>query len=322
MENAVGRSRNSFASPAPFPALIALLFAASATYVPAAAQQIIGPGPTAPVASADYAGEDTCATCHADVAKDFAANPHHRLALEHGGKGVTCESCHGPGKAHVEGGGNPTKIFRFTSASAERIDSTCLRCHAAAHPNFQRSPHGEAGLSCTTCHSVHHAAPETYLLAGPQPQLCYRCHAEVRTAFEMPFHHRVPEGLMTCSDCHDPHGTFENSRLQLRDSADENAICTKCHTDTLGPFVYEHPVVKTDGCTSCHQPHGSPNARLLQVAQMNTLCLQCHSATNMVAFPHAVSPTGPVHDQAAQYVACTNCHTQIHGSNASNIFFR
>ena len=233
-----GEGRNSFASPALFPALIALLFAVSATAVRAAAQQIIGPGPTAPVASADYAGEDTCATCHADVAKDFAANPHHRLALEHGGKGVTCESCHGPGKAHVESGGDVTKIVRFTSASAERIDSTCLRCHAAAHPNFQRSPHGEAGLSCTTCHSVHHAAPETYLLAGPQPQLCYRCHAEVRTAFSMPFHHRVPESLMECTDCHDPHGTFENSRLQLRDTADENAICTKCHTDTLGPFVY------------------------------------------------------------------------------------
>ena len=48
---------------------------------------------------ADFVGSDTCAVCHADVAKKFdGTNPHSKLALEHGGKGVTCEGCHGPGK--------------------------------------------------------------------------------------------------------------------------------------------------------------------------------------------------------------------------------
>jgi DmsE family decaheme c-type cytochrome len=125
---------------------------------------------------------------------------------------------------------------------------------------------------------------------------------------------------MGCSDCHDPHGTFHSK--QLRATADQNAICTKCHTETAGPFVYEHPVVKTEGCVSCHSPHGSPNARLLNVANLNTLCLQCHSATNSAAFPHAVSPTGPVHSQVSPEVACTNCHAQIHGSNASDVYFK
>src|SRR5579883_1899399 len=59
---------------------------------------------------ADYVGNDTCATCHADVAKKFGSNPRARLALEHGGQGATCESCHGPGRAHVESGGDATKI--------------------------------------------------------------------------------------------------------------------------------------------------------------------------------------------------------------------
>lgn len=285
-------------------------------------QQEVSPGATAPVATADYVGEETCATCHDDQAKNFSANPHHRLALEHGGQGVTCESCHGPGKAHVDGGGDVSKIFSFKKASVDRVDETCLSCHAGAHPHFKQSPHGEAGISCISCHSVHHAAPQTRLLSAAQPQLCYQCHAEVRSAFEMPFHHRVPEGLMKCSDCHDVHGTLQNRRLQLRATADENAICTKCHADTAGPYLYEHPVVKTEGCMMCHMAHGSPNARLMRVANMNTLCLQCHSETNTVAFPHAVSPSGPVHNQAAQYVACTNCHTQIHGSNTSDVFFR
>src|ERR1035438_3348610 len=84
---------------------------------------------------------ETCATCHADVAKKFGTNPPTRLALEHAGKGVTCESCHGPGKAHVDGGGDVTKIRRFDKLSPKDASATCLGCHAGAHPNFERSAH-------------------------------------------------------------------------------------------------------------------------------------------------------------------------------------
>src|SRR5579875_1970292 len=75
--------------------------------------------------AADFAGQDTCATCHANVAQKFGSNPHARLSLEHAGKGVTCESCHGPGKAHVEGGGDVTKIRRFDKLGTKEIDQTC-----------------------------------------------------------------------------------------------------------------------------------------------------------------------------------------------------
>jgi predicted CXXCH cytochrome family protein len=73
--------------------------------------------------------------------------------------------------------------------------------------------------------------------------------------------------------------------------------------------------VKTDGCSSCHTPHGSTNPRFLRVSQVNLLCLQCHS------FP-AQGPGGPNHNQSTKYQACTMCHAAIHGSNASNVFFR
>jgi DmsE family decaheme c-type cytochrome len=277
------------------------------------------PAPSQPApagASNGYAGQAVCETCHADVAKDFPNNPHSQLALEHQGHGTTCESCHGPGQAHVEGGGDVTKIFRFEKATAKQVNKTCLSCHAGTHPNFVHSPHGEAGLSCISCHSVHHARTPSFLLVSAQPTLCYQCHQSVQDHFEMSFHHPVPEGMLKCSDCHDPHGSFHPN--QLLATADQNAICTKCHTETAGPFVYEHPVARTEGCLMCHSPHGSPNPRLLKVSNVNTLCLQCHTASMTFLAPGTPS----FHNQNAQYVACTNCHTQIHGSNSSNVFFK
>ena len=269
---------------------------------------------------ADYVGNDGCATCHADVAKKFAGNPHSKLALTHGGQGATCESCHGPGRAHVESGGDATKILQISKASSKVVDQTCLSCHAGAHPDFERSPHGKAGVGCTSCHSVHQAETEASLLKVAQPKLCFTCHTDIKPAFSQPFHHRVEEGLLKCTDCHDTHGGAQEKNL--RTTADQNAVCTKCHTENAGPFAYEHPVVKAEGCIACHSPHGSPNARLLITSNINTLCLQCHSATNTTAFPNAISPLGPAHNQATQYVSCTSCHTQIHGSNASNVYFR
>ena len=106
------------------------------------------PAQTKDTNPADFVGAEVCATCHESESKGFASNPHSKLALEHGKSGATCESCHGAGKAHVEGGGDITKIFDPAKATATEVDTTCLGCHAGAHPNFERSPHAKAGVSC------------------------------------------------------------------------------------------------------------------------------------------------------------------------------
>ncbi|MBB6143849.1 DmsE family decaheme c-type cytochrome [Silvibacterium bohemicum] len=266
---------------------------------------------SAPASS--YVGSDTCMTCHADVAKSFPTNPHSRLALMHDGKGVTCESCHGPGLAHVSSGGDVTKIFRFGAASTKEIDATCLGCHAGAHPNFNRSPHAKAGLSCLSCHSIHGVENEASLLKVSQPTLCYTCHTDVKGAFAMPFHHPVDEGTVKCSDCHDVHGTF--GRNNLKSTVDQNRICTKCHVETRGPFVYEHAAVKAVGCLGCHTPHGSQNARLLNMPSINTLCNQCHS-------PVAGGTFHTMNAGSSELTPCTSCHTMIHGSNLNQAFLK
>jgi DmsE family decaheme c-type cytochrome len=281
-------------------------YAASGNKQAATAQKVAAADP------GDFVGSDVCATCHADVAKKFESNPHQKLALTHGA-GATCESCHGPGKTHVESGGDATKILQLSKASPRVIDATCLGCHASTHPNFLRSPHAKGGVSCTSCHSVHSAGTEVALLKVEQPKLCFTCHADVKPAFGMPFHHRVNEGLIKCSDCHDTHGTFGPNNIKT--TADQNAICTTCHTETRGPFVFEHAAVKGEGCMSCHTPHGSQNPRLLNVANINQLCNQCHS-------PVSASTVHGINAGSAERVPCITCHTFIHGSNINPAFLR
>jgi DmsE family decaheme c-type cytochrome len=267
--------------------------------------------------SADFVGAETCATCHEEVSKGFVSNPHSKLAEMHGKTRVTCEGCHGAGKAHVEGGGDIAKIFNPAKATAKEVDAKCLSCHQGQHSNFDRSAHGEGNISCIGCHDIHGSKAES-LLKAPAPTLCYACHTDIKPQFSMPFHHKVNEGLVSCTDCHDPHGTF--GKKSLNSSVQQDMVCTKCHTETAGPFVYEHAVVKTEGCTACHFPHGGPNPRLLNRATVNTICLQCHSPSpNFTTAPIA---TGPAHSQATQYQSCTICHTDIHGSNVSAVFFK
>ena len=260
-----------------------------------------------------FVGSETCATCHEEAAKKFADNPHTKIAELHGkGAGATCESCHGPGKAHVDGGGDVTKIFNPAKHSTKEVDETCLKCHAETHPNFERSPHAKAGVGCISCHEVHGSKAEP-LLKASQPALCYQCHADQKAQFSMPIHHKVNEGLVKCSDCHDAHGTFLPNNQ--KSTADQNAICTKCHTDVRGPFTFEHAPVRAEGCTTCHTPHGTQNPRLLNMPSIATLCNQCHSPLS----------AGGVHglDAGSTTVTpCVTCHTFIHGSNASQAFVR
>jgi DmsE family decaheme c-type cytochrome len=263
-------------------------------------------------APSNFVGAETCATCHEEVVKGFATNPHSKLAQEHGKNGVTCEACHGAGKAHVDGGGDVSKIFNPATAPAKDVEAKCLSCHAEAHPNFTRSPHARADVSCIGCHTIHGSKAEP-LLKASQPALCYQCHGDVKPAFDMPFHHRVNEGLIKCNDCHDVHGSFESNNV--KSTADQNAICTKCHTEVRGPFVYEHAAVKGEGCIACHTPHGSQNARLLNMPQINTLCNQCHS-------PVAAGTIHGMSAGSAELTPCISCHTMIHGSNLNQAFLK
>jgi len=289
-----------------------------------------------------YVGSDACKDCHEDQFKAYSHTAHAQLTTMSSwkNKATGCESCHGPGKDHIAEG-DPTKIISFKNKTSKETSETCLSCHAGKEErnNFRRGEHWRNDIGCTDCHSPHsnkegrNVASSNMLvttanaekpgfstirmLKANDPQLCTSCHNEVKPQFSMPFHHKVLEGAMRCSDCHNPHGGFELKQTRLATGAD--AACIKCHVDKQGPFTYEHAPVKTEGCSSCHTPHGSPNPRLLKYAAVNQLCLTCHSVAHDVG---AGEPSGPQHNQNAQYANCTACHVKIHGSRTSPVFFR
>jgi DmsE family decaheme c-type cytochrome len=288
-------------------ACLMLLLGAGLLCAPALAAQAFGGGQGAMQAmdgeSGDYVGSGTCTTCHAQSAR------------QHGKLGVGCETCHGPGKAHVQGSGDKARIFNPANGTAKEVDAKCLKCHAGEHAGYDRSPHAKADLSCVSCHSIHGGSDPEHSLNAPQPALCFQCHSAVQPQFSLPYHHKVNEGVVKCTGCHDPHGAMPGT--QSRNMSGQNAVCAKCHTDKAGPFVHEHPVVKLEGCTSCHSPHGSQNASLLNVSNVNTLCLQCHTAVSMSA-----APAESAHSRMPKDAACTSCHTKIHGSNADRYFLK
>jgi len=259
-----------------------------------------------------YMGSEVCRACHQQVAAAWEATTMGRVLLHRPRNELearACEACHGPGEEHVQGGGDRTKIFRFgrnSAASVAEQNARCLQCHeSGARQHWSGSMHESRNLACVTCHTVMRSvSPERQLARETVAEVCFQCHLQRRAQGQLSSHMPVREGRVTCTDCHNPHGTA-TPKLLVENSVNE--VCYRCHAERRGPFLWEHPPV-TENCATCHEPHGSMNTYLLRVREPR-LCQRCHIESR-----HPSTPQG----ETARFVfdrSCTNCHSQIHGSN-------
>jgi len=275
-----------------------------------------------PALQDDYVGSQTCQMCHADDHAKFSSTRMGKLMLTKPrtpteAKG--CEACHGPGRVHVDAGGDPSAILRFGEHSnipKNVQEEQCMQCHDKGTRSFWKgSTHESRGLTCVTCHKVKEGktvaarflqplTENTKFTQQSEAEVCFQCHEMRRAQLQRSSHMPSREGKVTCSSCHNAHGGPNPSQLT---EATVNENCVKCHTERRGPFLWEHAPVM-ESCTTCHESHGSSNPQLLKV-RTPRLCQNCHNEARHPTTPQLAT------SRNAFNRSCTNCHSQIHGSN-------
>jgi len=268
----------------------------------------------AAAAAGPPAGWADCAACHEAITASFPASVHARLRPFETPAGVVgCPACHGDPSQHVESG-DPSSLVRFGEHTAED-SAVCLSCHAGRGLSEWPAALHATEMACTSCHTVHRQSTPL--------SRCGSCHGDMVALTTAPSHHPIREGKMTCASCHDVHRANPGA---LATSQRTNDLCTSCHAAKEGPFIFQHEPVEED-CTICHAPHGSAANNLL-TANEPFLCLQCHelhfhtgletiAQTGLVTvggkrYPNVLGEHGY---QRAFGTKCTQCHTQIHGSD-------
>jgi DmsE family decaheme c-type cytochrome len=280
-----------------------------------------------------YIGEKACLECHEHAAQHASMGVHaaaFRSNPRNSRQGEVCEACHGPGSKHAEGAWDRSLIIGFTrnwGTPVAKQNAQCLSCHQGAQRvNWVRSTHDVNGVACADCHNPMEKNSVTgALVRNSISETCYTCHPQQRAEFLRRSHMPLPEGKMSCEDCHNPHGSPTRPLLKT-DTINE--LCYQCHAEKRGPFIWEHAPVR-ENCANCHLPHGSNNDKLL-ITPRPFLCQQCHdpsvghpgnfynnSQTAESAGAAQASGILAVNLQSQRIIgrACQNCHTQIHGSN-------
>ncbi len=255
-------------------------------------------------AGAGYVGDrEVCASCHEGVMTKYDKTPHGeslprktRLSQE----ASDCETCHGPRSLHIE---DPDSSLAFSN---EQYSAVCMQCHQdGSRLYWQGDQHESSDVGCVSCHTVMEAkSPSALLKAANEQDVCATCHANVTAKMKRASRHPVTEGNLSCSSCHNPHGSAGQSML-VKGGISET--CFGCHQDKRGPFIWEHPPVR-ENCLTCHEPHGSNNRNLLTTLS-STLCVSCHQYgghINQYRYNRVSTPYGD---------GCANCHMTLHGSN-------
>ena len=270
---------------------------------------------SAPV-EAHVVGSQACATCHSAQVAEFEKTQMGKIGRTQKGK-FECENCHGPGSAHVKAGGGRGVggILSFGADDPRSVDERngiCLACHRKGERNYWAgSVHETRDVACTDCHTVmKNVSRKHNLKTTVEAETCFQCHKIQRAQVQYSSHMPIREGKLTCTNCHNPHGTVTEKLIR---QASINDNCYTCHAEKRGPFLWPHAPVN-ENCLNCHTAHGSNYEYLLQVARPR-LCNECHSTVHS---PTAGGGLGLPNTPYLLGRACGNCHSNIHGSNHPN----
>jgi tetratricopeptide (TPR) repeat protein len=239
-----------------------------------------------------------CQGCHGsriDVAFDSATK---KYSTSFATLAVDCESCHGPGRGHVElarRGGVRTAadigMRPLATLDKEQSIRVCYQCHAIK----DRLAAGYLpGKRLEEYYSLK------LPLLGDNP---LRADGRVRT-FAYQEGHQYSDcylnGAMTCTSCHDPHSQGYrdvNGRSLAGRTAD--AQCTGCHVskgEDVAAHTKHRPGSPGSSCVACHMPY-------LQQPQVG-------HAVRYARSDHTIPVPRPAFDSAIGVgSSCQGCHT-------------
>jgi DmsE family decaheme c-type cytochrome len=199
----------------------------------------------------------------------------------------------------------------------------CATCHSGYDTSIAASKHGQirnprtpaAALGCETCHGpgeAHASDPEKIkpvqfnkLHASDVTANCTTCHNRgVHALWKGSQHEQRNVSCVTCHSIHKPRSTTG----QLK-AMNQQQQCMTCHRDKVAKLDRSGHMPVREGkmeCTSCHNPHGSTNVRLLRAGNtVNESCASCHAEKRgPFLFEHA----------GVGGESCATCHDP-HGSN-------
>lgn len=206
--------------------------------------------------------------------------------------GISCESCHGPGQAHVELNMNPLRRATYRYAD-DRPDPSVV--------NPQRIDSGRTRAVCAQCHSV--SMPTRVSVDGGRRFRAGENLDETRVLIRGAEHRYETEAEK---------GAWRQA-LAFLESEEPGWLAGRFWSDGMlrvtgvdhsGMIESPCAVDPAFNCLSCHSMHAyeEPADQLHPGMRGDAACIQCHSAVADLGAEHTLHATGP------ESPGCMDCH--------------
>ena len=223
----------------------------------------------------------------------------------------------------------------------------CLDCHKKQLTHFGETPHSKVffknprtaleRLGCEACHGPGKAHAESggddrgglivfnFIKSKPSSVdarngVCLQCHEKTARMLWEGSTHETRN--VACTNCHTVMSN-KSDRANLK-QATVRETCGSCHAKQKNAAMKASHMPLGENkleCTSCHNPHGSANPKMLKESRPR-LCQQCHQSSGHPQQPRlfTLNSLGVTVPRASdvQFLMnrqCSNCHFNIHGSN-------
>lgn len=183
---------------------------------------------------------------------------------------IGCESCHGPGSAHVKAkkAQKAATIVSPGKLASERAAVICGQCHSRPQgflKNDQPVNKDYKMMIPGTSRNEYLVNYTTREDAAPKDiwESHSKSHHQQYLDFIRSAKYRNGDHILSCGDCHDPHGISTVKHQMREDAVSPNStFCQSCHAEqkdiakhTEAAVGTAHNVEETKiTCTSCHHP--------------------------------------------------------------------